>query len=250
MSCARPRQWKASAPSPMPLPAWERVGVRAARRLVPRISEGEDTLFRASEPVFGTRFTRPSGARGATDDLDHPAGGVEPDAVAVREPSGGILHVGQCGQAVLASDRGCVRQHAADLDDHPGGERVPCPLERDEGVARRRGLQQAAARPDPRSRSRSAAGGGSSRRVRDETRRRDRPAIRRGTCRTPGAAADPSRRHHPQPAWHNTIKNELMRKTSRPPGRSRRAASGTQRCGSAHRHAPYSEMARSKLASG
>jgi O-antigen ligase len=36
-----PRRWKVSAPSPMPPPAWERVGVRAARRLPSRISEGE-----------------------------------------------------------------------------------------------------------------------------------------------------------------------------------------------------------------
>ena len=41
----------------------------------------------------------------------------------------------------------------------------------------------------------------------------------------------------------------LVRKMSRPPGRSTRAASGTQSRGSAHRHAPYSEIARSKLAS-
>ena len=38
---------------------------------------------------------------------------------------------------------------------------------------------------------------------------------------------------------HSVIKKELVRNTSWPPGRSRRAASGTHRCGSAHRHAPY-----------
>ena len=42
----------------------------------------------------------------------------------------------------------------------------------------------------------------------------------------------------------------LRRKTSRPPGRSRRAASGIQRYGSHQMLAPYSETARSKLASG
>ena len=40
-----------------------------------------------------------------------------------------------------------------------------------------------------------------------------------------------------------------MRKTSSPPGRSSRAASGIQRYGSAQSDAPYSETARSKLAS-
>jgi hypothetical protein len=49
---------------------------------------------------------------------------------------------------------------------------------------------------------------------------------------------------------HRSIRNELTRNTSRPHGRKSRAASGTQRCGSAHRHAPYSETAKSKLASG
>jgi hypothetical protein len=49
---------------------------------------------------------------------------------------------------------------------------------------------------------------------------------------------------------HNAIKKEFTRKTNRPPGRRSRAASGTQRCGSAHTQAPYSEMAKSKLASG
>ena len=43
---------------------------------------------------------------------------------------------------------------------------------------------------------------------------------------------------------------EPVRKTSRPPGRSSRAASGIHRCGSHHRLAPYSESAKSKLASG
>jgi outer membrane lipoprotein carrier protein len=40
MSWAHPRRWKRSAPSPMPFPAWERVGVRAARRVAFRIPEG------------------------------------------------------------------------------------------------------------------------------------------------------------------------------------------------------------------
>ena len=43
---------------------------------------------------------------------------------------------------------------------------------------------------------------------------------------------------------------ELVRKTSRPPGRSRRAASAIQRSGTHQRLAPYSESAKSKLASG
>jgi hypothetical protein len=42
----------------------------------------------------------------------------------------------------------------------------------------------------------------------------------------------------------------VVRKISRPPGRSKRAASGIQAAGSHHRLAPYSENARSKLASG
>ena len=41
----------------------------------------------------------------------------------------------------------------------------------------------------------------------------------------------------------------FVRKTSCPPGRSTRAASATHRYGSAQRPAPYSEIARSKLAS-
>ena len=31
---------------------------------------------------------------GGPNDLDHTAGGVQPDAVAVLEPSGGVLHIG------------------------------------------------------------------------------------------------------------------------------------------------------------
>ena len=46
---------------------------------------------------------------------------------------------------------------------------------------------------------------------------------------------------------HSVIRNELVRKASCPPGRSKRAASGTQSCGSAHRQAPYSEITKSKL---
>src|SRR5262245_42491554 len=42
----------------------------------------------------------------------------------------------------------------------------------------------------------------------------------------------------------------FVRKTSRPPGRRSRAASGIHRNGSNHKQAPYSERARSKLASG
>ena len=44
--------------------------------------------------------------------------------------------------------------------------------------------------------------------------------------------------------------NEFVRKTSRPLGRRRRAASGTQRAGSAQSEAPNSETARSNDASG
>ena len=40
---------------------------------------------------------------------------------------------------------------------------------------------------------------------------------------------------------------ELRRNTSRPPGRSSRAASGTQRYGSTQIDAPYSETTRSTL---
>jgi hypothetical protein len=43
---------------------------------------------------------------------------------------------------------------------------------------------------------------------------------------------------------------ELRRNTSRPPGRSTRAASGTQRYGSHQMLAPYSLIARSNDASG
>src|SRR6266545_3995893 len=43
--------------------------------------------------------------------------------------------------------------------------------------------------------------------------------------------------------------DEFTRKISSPPGRRIRAASGSQRSGSAHRQAPYSEIARSKAAS-
>jgi len=43
---------------------------------------------------------------------------------------------------------------------------------------------------------------------------------------------------------------ELTRNTSRPPGRSSRAASGIQAYGSHQMLAPYSEIAKSKLASG
>ena len=52
------------------------------------------------------------------------------------------------------------------------------------------------------------------------------------------------------PERHPTSIRALTRNMSRPPGRSRRAASGTQRYGSAQMLAPYSEIARSKLASG
>ena len=45
-------------------------------------------------------------------------------------------------------------------------------------------------------------------------------------------------------------KAALVRNTSRPPGRSSRRASGIHLYGSHQRHAPYSEIARSKLASG
>ena len=44
--------------------------------------------------------------------------------------------------------------------------------------------------------------------------------------------------------------NEFVRKTSRPLGRRSRAASGTQRAGSAQSEAPNSETARSNDASG
>ena len=42
----------------------------------------------------------------------------------------------------------------------------------------------------------------------------------------------------------------LVRNTSRPPGRSSRAASAIQCAGSHHRLAPYSDSAKSKLPSG
>src|SRR4051794_4168181 len=53
------------------------------------------------------------------DHLNHTMRSVQPDAVAVLEPSGGVLHVGERGQAVLARNRGGVREHAPNLDDHP-----------------------------------------------------------------------------------------------------------------------------------
>src|ERR1043165_6514488 len=49
---------------------------------------------------------------------------------------------------------------------------------------------------------------------------------------------------------HRYTSVPLSRKISRPPGRSSRAASGTHLYGSAQRHAPYSETARSNDASG
>ena len=49
---------------------------------------------------------------------------------------------------------------------------------------------------------------------------------------------------------HRIANVPFTRKTSSPPGRSSRAASGTHRYGSAQIDAPYSETARSKLASG
>ena len=49
---------------------------------------------------------------------------------------------------------------------------------------------------------------------------------------------------------HKSCSVELRRKTRRPPGRSRRAASGIHRCGSAQIDAPYSESDESNDASG
>ncbi len=51
-------------------------------------------------------------------------------------------------------------------------------------------------------------------------------------------------------AEQSTSSGVLVRKTSRPRGRSSRAASAIQRAGSHHRLAPYSDSAKSKLASG
>ena len=106
----------------------------------------------------------------------------------------------------------------------------------------------AGARSGPRRRSRSPAAGGSSRRSRGETHR---------VVSRPLEPVQPEVRTE-QPigrrllgvgrAQHQDV--PLTRKISRPPGRSRRAASGTQRYGSAQMLAPYSEIARSKLASG
>ena len=54
----------------------------------------------------------------------------------------------------------------------------------------------------------------------------------------------------PSSIAHRYEMNEFVRKTSRPPGRRRRAASGTHSAGSAHSEAPNSETARSNDASG
>ena len=54
----------------------------------------------------------------------------------------------------------------------------------------------------------------------------------------------------PRRACRAIDERRVARKTRRPPGRRSRAASGIQRYGSAQMDAPYSETARSKLASG
>ena len=92
---------------------------------------------------------------------------------------------------------------------------------------------------------------GSSRRGGGGTRPtgRRRRSTRPGGARTAGARGARSR-SRPRARSRATSNGELVRKTSRPPGRSSRAASAIQRSGSHHRLAPYSDSAKSKLASG
>ena len=116
-------------------------------------------------------------------------------------------------------------------------------------ASRRRRPGAARAAPRPRSRPRGARG--SSRRGGGGTRPRGRRrrSIRPGRARTAGARGAPSPTSA-SGAEQSTSSGELVMKTSRPPGRSSRAASAIQRSGSHHRLAPYSESAKSKLASG
>jgi hypothetical protein len=51
MSCARPKTMESKLPSPVPLPAWERVRVRAARLLRSGIFEG------AASQALGSSIT-------------------------------------------------------------------------------------------------------------------------------------------------------------------------------------------------
>ena len=105
-----------------------------------------------------------------------------------------------------------------------------------------------AARSAARARSRSRAARRSTRRARGGTRPRP-PATRTGASRTAAAAAISLGRLLVGRSRGSTSV-ELQRKTSRPPGRSSRAASGIQRYGSTQIDAPYSETTRSKLSSG
>lgn len=52
----------------------------------------------------------------------------------------------------------------------------------------------------------------------------------------------------PSVCWHMTTRTLRVRKTSRPPGRRSRDASGIHRTGSQYKLAPHPETARSKLA--
>ena len=120
-------------------------------------------------------------------------------------------------------------------------------------AARRNGAAEhppaPAARSGPRPRSRSRAAAGSSRRSRGGSRRagssghskRCIPKYGRRSCSSGGISC----------SWKQSTRIvPLTRKTSSPPGRSSREASGIQRYGSAQIEAPYSETTRSNDASG
>ena len=104
------------------------------------------------------------------------------------------------------------------------------------------------ARAGPRRRSRWHAGPAPSRRGRGGTRPR-RPATAPGGPPLVPAAASSSA-YPSSSGTHRVTSTLLVRKTRRPPGRSSRAASATQRSGSHHTLAPYSLTTRSKEASG
>ena len=132
--------------------------------------------------------------------------------------------------------------------------------------ARPRSLRSASARPNRPRRSRNAAqhrrvaappacsrartvvvqAGGSTPRASGGTRPAPCRRTRRGTWRSSRGRARFARHRHPS-GVHAISIAPFVRKTSRPPRRSRRLASGTHSCGSHQRLAPYSETTASKL---
>ena len=118
---------------------------------------------------------------------------------------------------------------------------------RDSGWSRRR---QVATRSGPRYRIPSVEADGSSRRDSNGTPRLPRRAIRIDACRSSRAGASvPAGPSASESVIVSTSSAALPRKISCPSGRSSRAASGIHRYGSHQIAAPYSLIARSKLAS-